>query len=81
MQTKNKNKNKKSYWKKKSIKILVALGLTIGEFIHEIKQFQGALSADIENIKKLLSNEDELIVISRLDKNIQNIGGAFVHFV
>lgn len=75
-----KQKQKELLEEKNLLRILAALGLTIGEFIHEIKQFQGALSADIENIKKLLSNEDELIVISRLDKNIQNINSYTSYF-
>jgi len=65
---------------KNLLRILAGLGLTIGEFIHEIKQFQGALSADIENIKNITANKEELLIIDRLDKNIQSINTYTSYF-
>ena len=65
---------------KNLLRILAGLGLTIGEFIHEIKQFQGALSADIENIKNIIIDKGELLIIDRLDSNIQSINTYTSYF-
>lgn len=65
---------------KNLLRILAGLGLTIGEFIHEIKQFQGALSADIENIKNITIDKGELLIIDRLDSNIQSINTYTSYF-
>ena len=62
------------------MRILAGLRLTIGEFIHEIKQFQGALSADIENIKNITIDKGELLIIDRLDSNIQSINTYTSYF-
>ena len=49
------------------LRILAALGLTIGEFIHEIKQYQFALKYDIESIE----TNDSLEEIRKLNKRVK----------
>lgn len=75
-----KEKEKEQLEEKNLLRILAGLGLTIGEFIHEIKQYQGALSADIVNIKKFMKNEDETKIIDRLDKNVKSINTYTSYF-
>jgi len=50
------------------LRVLAGLGLTIGEFIHEIKQYQGALQHDIRNI----SNSDSLDNVLKVNKRVKN---------
>ena len=50
------------------LRVLAGLGLTIGEFIHEIKQYQGALQHDIRNI----SNSDSLSKVLEVNKRVKN---------
>ncbi|MCT7493884.1 ATP-binding protein [Aliarcobacter cryaerophilus] len=75
-----KQKQKELLEEKNLLRILAGLGLTIGEFIHEIKQFQGALSSDIENLKNLVNGGDKLLIVDRLDKNIQSINSYTSYF-
>jgi len=50
------------------LRVLAGLGLTIGEFIHEIKQYQGALQHDIRNI----ANSDSLDKVLEVNKRVKN---------
>ncbi|CAE10936.1 sensor histidine kinase [Wolinella succinogenes] len=79
-QEEQKQKQQELLEEKNLLRILAGLGLTIGEFIHEIKQFQGALSADIENIRNIAKSQDELSIISRLDQNVQSINAYTSYF-
>jgi signal transduction histidine kinase len=79
-QAEQKEKEKQQLEEKNLLRILAGLGLTIGEFIHEIKQYQGALSGDIFNIKKFISKDEEIKIIDRLDKNVQNINTYTSYF-
>jgi len=54
------------------LRILAGLGLTIGEFIHEIKQYEGAMQADIINIE----NSNSLEEVRKINKRVKtNLGG------
>ncbi|QKF91613.1 sensor histidine kinase [Campylobacter sp. CCUG 57310] len=79
-QEEQKQKQHELLEEKNLLRILAGLGLTIGEFIHEIKQFQGALSADIENIRNTTTNKDELLIVDRLDSNIKSINTYTSYF-
>jgi len=54
-QEEQKQKEKELLEEKNLLRILAGLGLTIGEFIHEIKQYQGALTSDVINIKNIVN--------------------------
>lgn len=79
-QEEKKHKDKELLEEKNLLRILAGLGLTIGEFIHEIKQYQGALSADVHNILKLTNNDEEIFIINRLNKNVESINSYTSYF-
>jgi len=79
-QAEQKEKEKERLEEKNLLRILAGLGLTIGEFIHEIKQYQGAMSADIGNIKKIVTNTEEINIIDRLDTNVKSINAYTSYF-
>lgn len=60
-QEEQKRKNKEFIEDKSLLRVLAALGLTIGEFIHEIKQYQGALQHDVRK----LENTDSIAEIKK----------------
>ena len=49
------------------------MGLTIGEFIHEIKQYQGALQSDIKNIENSNSLDNVLNINKRVKSNLNGL--------
>jgi signal transduction histidine kinase len=79
-QEEQKQKQKEQLEEKNLLRILAGLGLTIGEFIHEIKQYQGALSADIENIRNIVTDDEEIKIIDRLDTNVKSINAYTSYF-
>lgn len=53
------------------LRVLAGLGLAIGEFIHEIKYYFPGFSAEIDNLKEVLSdNPDALSRIDTLESNL-----------
>lgn len=62
------------------LRILAALGLTIGEFIHEIKQYQSALQYDIKNIENSTTLENVLHVNQRVKTNLEGLSTYVSYF-
>ena len=62
------------------LRVLAGLGLTIGEFIHEIKQYQGALQHDIRNIANSDSLDNVLEVNKRVKNNLNGLSTYISYF-
>ena len=62
------------------LRVLAGLGLTIGEFIHEIKQYQGALQHDIRNITNSNSLDEVSIVNKRVKSNLNGLSTYISYF-
>ena len=62
------------------LRVLAGLGLTIGEFIHEIKQYQGALQHDIRNIANSNSLDNVLEVNKRVKSNLNGLSTYISYF-
>jgi len=62
------------------LRVLAGLGLTIGEFIHEIKQYQGALQHDIRNIENSNSLDKVLAVNKRVKSNLNGLSTYISYF-
>jgi signal transduction histidine kinase len=62
------------------LRILAALGLTIGEFIHEIKQYQGALQHDIKNIENSTTLENVFHINKRVKVNLEGLSTYVSYF-
>ncbi len=80
-QEEQKQKQKELLEEKNLLRILAALGLTIGEFIHEIKQYQAVLEADSENIKEYIDKESEGFEVSdRIQENLKSLSTYTSYF-
>ncbi len=78
---KEQQKKQKDFIKEMNLfRILAALGLTIGEFIHEIKQYQSALQHDIKNIETSTSIENIQHVNQRIKKNLEGLSTYVSYF-
>ena len=74
-------KQKELLEEKNLLRILAALGLTIGEFIHEIKQYQAVLEADIENIKEYINKAGRGHEVSdRIRENLKSLSTYTSYF-
>ncbi len=62
------------------LRILAALGLTIGEFIHEIKQYQSTLKHDIKNIENSTTLENVFHVNKRVKLNLEGLSTYVSYF-
>lgn len=62
------------------LRILAALGLTIGEFIHEIKQYQSTLQHDIKNIETSTTLENVHHVNKRVKLNLEGLSTYVSYF-
>jgi signal transduction histidine kinase len=62
------------------LRVLAGLGLTIGEFVHEIKQYQGALKHDIKNIANSNSLDKVLEVNRRVKNNLDGLSTYISYF-
>lgn len=62
------------------LRILAALGLTIGEFIHEIKQYQSTLQHDIKNIETSTTLENVFHVNKRVKLNLEGLSTYVSYF-
>lgn len=63
-------KNKELLKEVQLLRILAGLGLTIGEFVHEISHYEPAFKYDAEYITSLISDPDGIIAGNRLQKNL-----------
>lgn len=80
-QEEQKQKQKELLEEKNLLRILAALGLTIGEFIHEIKQYQAVLEADSENIKEYIDKDSEGYEVSdRIQENLKSLSTYTSYF-
>ena len=80
-QEEQKQKQKELLDEKNLLRILAALGLTIGEFIHEIKQYQAVLEADSENIKEYVDKDSEGYEVSdRIQENLKSLSTYTSYF-
>lgn len=78
---KEQQKKQKDFIKEMNLfRILAALGLTIGEFIHEIKQYQSALQHDIKNIETSTSLENIHHVNQRIKSNLEGLSTYVSYF-
>lgn len=78
---KEQQKKQKDFIKEMNLfRILAALGLTIGEFIHEIKQYQSALQHDIKNIESSNSLESVQQVNQRIKSNLDGLSTYVSYF-
>lgn len=75
-----KQKEKELLEEKNLLRVLAALGLTIGEFIHEVKQYQAALEADSVNIKEFINDAEGLEIVDRLEENINSLSTYTSYF-
>jgi signal transduction histidine kinase len=55
------------------LRVLAGLGLTIGEFTHEIKQFQPAVYGHIHKLNNQNLSEDAKLQIKELNKNFDDL--------
>ncbi len=63
-------KNKELLKEIQLLRILAGLGLTIGEFVHEISHYEPAFKYDAEYLTSLISDPEGIIVGNRLQKNL-----------
>lgn len=63
-------KNKELLKEIQLLRILAGLGLTIGEFVHEISHYEPAFKYDAEYLTNLISDPEGIIVGNRLQKNL-----------
>lgn len=75
-----KQKQKELIEEKNLLRVLAGLGLTIGEFIHEIKQYQAALEADIGNIKEYIRDQQGHEIASRIQENLNSLSTYTSYF-
>lgn len=75
-----KQKQKELIEEKNLLRVLAALGLTIGEFIHEVKQYQAALEADSVNIKEFINDAEGHEIVDRLEENINSLSTYTSYF-
>lgn len=55
------------------LRVLAGLGLTIGEFTHEIKQYKPAVESHIYQLKQIISSLDALNEIEELKSNFDDL--------
>ena len=72
-QTEQKRKTKELLEEQNLLRVLAALGITIGEFIHEIKQYQGALQHDMQSLANANNMEQVKTVAKRIKGNIEGL--------
>lgn len=75
-----KQKQKELIEEKNLLRVLAGLGLTIGEFIHEIKQYQAALQADALSIQEYVVGPKGIEISERLQENIDGISTYTSYF-
>lgn len=63
------------------LRVLASLGLTIGQFTHEIRHYNTALRADCKNIATFLANDREAKTISdRMEANLNTLKSYTAYF-
>ena len=79
-QTEQKRKTKELLEEQNLLRVLAALGITIGEFIHEIKQYQGALQHDIKYLANTTSINEIHSVAKTLKSNLDGLSTYTSYF-
>ncbi len=72
-QSEQKRKTKELIEEQSLLRVLAALGITIGEFIHEIKQYQGALQHDVKYLSNTSNMEQVKEVAVRIKSNLEGL--------
>lgn len=62
------------------LRVLAGLGLTIGEFVHEIKFYQAALHGDVDSLIDYLINTNEQKTAQRLKANLESLKTYTAYF-
>ncbi|MGD9716046.1 MAG: ATP-binding protein [Sulfuricurvum sp.] len=62
------------------LRVLAGLGLTIGEFVHEIKFYQAALHSDADALIDYLIDSDEYETAKRLKFNLESLKTYTAYF-
>ncbi len=75
-----KRQNKELLEEKNLLRVLAALGITIGEFIHEIKQYQGALQHDIKYLFNTTKMDEVKNVTKTLKSNLDGLSTYTSYF-
>jgi len=75
-----KRQNKELLEEKNLLRVLAALGITIGEFIHEIKQYQGALQHDIKYLSNTTQMNEVKSVTERIKSNLEGLSTYTSYF-
>lgn len=57
------------------LRVLAGLGLTIGEFTHEIKQFQPSIQGSIHQLKNMSIPANGLKILDSLKQNFNELFG------
>lgn len=79
-QQEQKKKQKEFIEDKSLLRVLAALGLTIGEFIHEIKQYQGALQHDVRQLETEKSLDIIHSVTARVKGHLEGLNTYTSYF-
>lgn len=79
-QSEQKRKTKELLQEQSLLRVLAALGITIGEFIHEIKQYQGALQHDMKYLSNVSSIEQVKEVEVRIKSNLEGLDTYTAYF-
>lgn len=79
-QEEQKRKNKEFIEDKSLLRVLAALGLTIGEFIHEIKQYQGALQHDVRKLENTDSLDEIRSTTTRVKGHLEGLNTYTSYF-
>lgn len=75
-----KRQNKELLEEKNLLRVLAALGITIGEFIHEIKQYQGALQHDIKYLSNTTQMDEVKSVTQTIKSNLEGLSTYTSYF-
>jgi signal transduction histidine kinase/anti-sigma regulatory factor (Ser/Thr protein kinase) len=65
---------------KRMLRVLAALGTTIGEFTHEITHFTGAFAGNINKIYQLAKNKEVEVALDDLEKSFELFTTYTAHF-
>ncbi len=75
-----KRQSKELLEEKNLLRVLAALGITIGEFIHEIKQYQGALQHDIKYLSNTTKMDEVKSVTETIKSNLEGLSTYTSYF-
>jgi len=75
-----KRQNKELLEEKNLLRVLAALGITIGEFIHEIKQYQGALQHDIKSLSNTMKMDEVKSITKTIKSHLEGLSTYTSYF-